>query len=264
MNPMTRRYLQAAKSQLGAAVHKIASRSTVGRSLTPNEKDQVLGLGTARDWIRWSAALKGIQFDTKSENGSGRRQGIVESLRFTQIWTGTNALFSRDSVLRVLGPPPRRDSEIDRFRIIYAGAGITASPEESSILQTLNGLLDMECNTRDVAPMLTIPSSSPRNPNLAAQPYPTMWEVIYKKYLRPTDQARGIGKVIGHALASRRYPRPDGPTLIYGARNWTVHGMLLTSFFRGSEHKYRTFVDNINLLLASVLAGASRELAARV
>jgi hypothetical protein len=264
MKDETAQFLHQTKQRLGIALDRISSRAGPSRPLSQLEKDQKLGLGTARDWIRWAVALENIRFKTKGENVSARRQGIVESVRFTQIWTGTNALFSRDSVLSVLGLLPANENELARFRIVYASAGISTSPEEASILQTLYALLDMECDTDDVAPMLTLPASPPRNPHLAAPSYPTMWEVIFSKYLRPTDRTRGIGRVIGHELAAHRHPRPDGPVLIYGARNWTVHGMLLTSFFRGSRRKYETFIDNINLLLAAALAGASRELAARI
>ena len=89
---------------------------------------------------------------------------------------------------------------------------------------------------------------------------PTMWEVIDQKYSRTQDRAQGIGKVIFVALAAGQLPTPDGPTLIYGARNWSVHGVLLTSFFRGSQQKYMTFIDNITLLLSAVLDGAARNL----
>jgi hypothetical protein len=152
---------------------------------------------------------------------------------------------------------------VDRFTVLYSNAGITPAIETTA-LSTLYRLLDMECDTDDVAPMLTVPTTPARNPNLAAPAYPTMWEVVFHKYSRVKDQTRGIGKVIGDALAAHNFPRPDAPTLIYGARNWTVHGMLLTSFFRGSQRKYETFIDNINLLLAAALAGVSQQLATKI
>jgi hypothetical protein len=88
-----------------------------------------------------------------------------------------------------------------------------------------------------------------------------MWEVIDQKYTRAVDRTRGLGKEISLALNAKTLPNPDGPTLIYGARNWAVHGMLLTSFFRGSKQKYLTFIDNITLLLSLTLRGAAAKLA---
>ncbi len=48
---------------------------------------------------------------------------ITEILRFSMAWSAMNALFARDSILRVIGSPSR-DSEIERFRFTYRHAGL--------------------------------------------------------------------------------------------------------------------------------------------
>ena len=81
-----------------------------------------------------------------------------------------------------------------------------------------------------------------------------MWEVIFYKYIVPDQRQTGIGKSIATALAMGHLPALDAPTIIYGARNWNVHGVLISSSFRGSRQKHITFVDSITSLLSEVLA----------
>jgi hypothetical protein len=153
-----------------------------------------------------------------------------------------------------------KESDAKRFEVLYRFAGL-APAVESTCLDALNSLLSMECQTGGV------------QGELKADGTPTMWEVIYHKYMRSEDRRRGIGKIIAHALdgARRRNarfapggrvdnppPAATGPTLVYAARNWAVHGMLLTSFFRGSRQKYIRFIENITLLLSAVLDGAAQ------
>jgi hypothetical protein len=245
MRPETKDILHDARSLLGNAAGRIAGRETAAYSLTTHEREVVIGFGTSRDWIRWAMALVDLTFRTRAEQRSARGEGITESVRFNQMWTATNALYARDGVLRLIVPMAKLPTtDLDQFKLLYKAASPDAKLETSCI-STLHRLLDMECATTGITPILGTAN-------------PTMWEVIYHKYCRPKDRTRGIGKVIGNALAKKQFPRPDGPTLIYGARNWAVHGMLLTSFFRGSRQKYLTFIDNITLLLAATLRGAAQ------
>jgi len=185
------------------------------------------------------------------------------------MWTATNALFAKDSILTVVSSPVPltaaiRASEIKRFDVIYKVAGLNPALEGTCV-DTLNELLSMECKADGLVGVFT------------ADDTPIMWEVIYEKYMRPDDRSRPLGKLINAAIKKAQsahttakaagtkrtdQPKPlvQGPDLIYAARNWAVHGMLLTSFFRGSRQKYITFIDNITLLLAAVLDGASRNL----
>ena len=267
MKPETKANLDRARSNLGRCAAKISARRSGTRSLSESEREMVVGLGTAKDWIRWATALKDLSFSTKTERDSARRQGITEAVRFNQLWTATNALFAKDSILAFAALPLAlstnvKKSEPKRFQVLYNSAGVDAC-FQCTCLKTLSALLSMECRSAGLIGVLKADST------------PTIWEIIFWKYMRPEDRRRSIGKVIGTALdkataenaksgkANRRdqpMPVADGPMLIYAARNWAVHGMLLTSFFRGSRQKYITFIDNITLLLSAVLDGAARNL----
>ncbi len=270
MKSKTVKHLRLAQKQLGDCTRNISQRKNPSGTLTLDEREMIIGLGTARDWVRWAVALKDLTFTRESESKSSRTQGITESVRFNLLWTGANALFAKDSVLSaVVAPaslsPATKGSEQKRFAALYASANIDAV-EEKDALQTLHDLLSMECKAQGVVG------------ELKADGTPTMWEIIYHKYMRPKDRGCGLGKILSPVLeaakkanaapASKRIDHPmpniDGPTLIYAARNWAVHGMLLTSFFRGSREKYLTFSENITFLLAATLDGASRKLLTRL
>lgn len=206
----------------------------------------MISCGTARDWVRWAVALYELKFSTRQEQKSARHDGITESVRFNQMWTASNALFAKDSVLRLIQPSGALPAdEKGRFKLLYDYAAIDPAVENQAV-KTLNDLLSMSCICDGVTSVL-------------GRSEPTMWEVIDQKYSRPKDRMMGIGKAISSALNAGTMPNLDGPTLIYGARNWAVHGMLLTSFFRGSLQRYIIFSENITLLLAATLSGTAKK-----
>jgi hypothetical protein len=252
MKPEAEDYLQQARLGLRRCASVISARAAVAGLHSPHNREMMIGFGTASDWVRWAVALRELTFASKREGLSARHEGITESVRFNLLWTATNALFARDTIISItasgLTVP---DSELERFKLLYAFAGVDPKIEASCI-STLNALLSMECKADGVISVLN-PGGNP-----------TMWEVIDQKYSRPIDRKRGLGKLIHTALLSKKLPQADGPTLIYGARNWAVHGMLLTSFFRGSRQKYITFVDNLVLLLSLVLRGAAGKFEKRI
>lgn len=269
MKPETKNHLKQARRNLGKCASKIHARRTSACPLNQNEHEMVIGFGTAHDWVRWAFALEDLKFSTKSEGLSARSQGIVESVRFNQMWTAVNALFAKDSILSVASSPVPLtpticSSELNRFDLIYRAANLNPSIEGPCV-HNLNELLSMECQADGIVGVLT------------ADGTPVMWEVIYHKYMRPEDKRRPLGRLINTAIQNAQVahaaadaagtkrtaqPKPQvrGPDIIYAARNWAVHGMLLTSFFRGSQQKYITFIDNITLLLAAVLDGSARTL----
>ena len=238
------RHLGSARSLLGQCAKQVRSRRAKPSKITHDEQEMVIGFGTACDWIRWARTLQDLKFWSKTEDKSARRAGVTESVRFTQMWTATNALFAKDSILELATlTRPLPTGEKNRFDVLYQFAAIDPSVD-SKCLTTLYKLLGMYCDSAGVV-------------SAFGKPYPTMWEVIDQKYSRPEDRKKGLGKVIRTALSSGHLPSPDGPTLIYGARNWTVHGMLLTSFFKGSRKKFLSFNANISFLLSAVLHGAA-------
>jgi hypothetical protein len=251
MKPETKILLSSARKFLGIAAKILVKREQANGALTLAERTSQLSIGTAKDYIGWAEFMTHVEYQGNIERSSNRREGIAETLRFTQMWTAANALFAHDDVLRSAGGTvPFPKPEGDRFGALYNLAAIDGANEAAS-MQTLYQLLGMECKSVGLAPRLGLGN-------------PTMWEVIDAKYSRPEDRARGIGKIIANAIASGNMPTPNGPTLIYGVRNWTVHGMLLTSFFRGSPQKYLTFINNITFLLAASLAGASQKITVNV
>jgi len=273
MKPETKKNLEEARKVLGQCAHKVSVRATASQPLTHADREMIIGLGTARDWIVWAHALEELSFSTIATKRSARSQGVTESVRFNQMWTATNALFAKDTILSLaISPRPLPNtitgSELNRFKALYQSAGIDQQIE-GACLKAINALLSMECKTNDVPG------------EFKADGTPTMWEVIYHKYLRPEDRRRktGIGSTITSRLDAAKslnagvstkdrinhaLPVGDGPSLIYAARNWGVHGVLLTSFFRGSRQKYNTFIDNITLLVSITLAGTARNLYAKL
>jgi hypothetical protein len=202
-----------------------------------------LALGLCSDWQRWAASLTGLSFYGKGERLSSRREGILESTRFAYAWTGTNALFSRDEILELILNKPlpnNQRSELARFRILYDFAQLPQALVDRD--ETLfNNLLNMECTAKSL-------------PGAAARSHYRMWEVIFYKYITADQRKIGIGKIIDSAVQSGTLPKLDVPLILYAARNWQVHGVLISSSFRGTRRKYQTFIDGINFILSEVLA----------
>ncbi len=270
MKSQTEKNLNKARKQLGKCAAKVSGRKATSGVLSASEKEMLLGFGTARDWVRWAGALKDLSFSTKSEKKSARAQGITESVRFNQMWTATNALFAKEPILMLaLSPDPLTaqiaNSEFRQFEVLYGFAGLDAKLEKNCV-DNLNALLSIECQTDNLTG------------ELKADGTPTMWEVIYWKYMRQQDRKRPMGRIISAALrraqienvkagsnrCDQPHPVATGPALIYAARNWAVHGMLLTSFFRGTRQKYTSFIDSITLLLSAVLRGSAKNLLAKL
>jgi hypothetical protein len=165
------------------------------------------------------------------------------------MWTGTNALFSRDSILSLTflpRPLPNVVGELARFRVLYEFAAVpdvVIHPERT----LLNQLLRMDYRSQPL-------------PGVPVQPSYTMWEIISHKYTVTTERTRGVGKLIADTLAAGATPYLDVPTIIYAARNWNVHGVLLSSSFRGTRRKYVTFIESLMLVLSEVLTRTATKL----
>ena len=91
-----------------------------------------------------------------------------------------------------------------------------------------------------------------------------MLEVIFFKYTLAHEQTRELGKKLSAAASSGSYAALDLPTLIYATRNWNVHGVLLSSAFRGTRKKFNLWITSANLALAMILQGATAALEANV
>ena len=267
MTDETERQLREARSLLKRCADKISSRKTNTNRLSDVDREMLIGFGTAHDWIRWAVSLRDLQFQRREER-SERKAGITEWVRFNQIWTATNALFAKESILKLI---PTFQSMTDAqktnivrndgklFEQIYNFASVNQNLA-TDCLTKLNDLLSMRCAAQDIEGIFAEKTRAypmPAYPKPKPKPLPTMWEVICRKYLTPRDRLRGLGKKIMTALQAQKMPTVDGPTLIYATRNWAVHGVLLTSFFRGSRFKFMIYIDNITLLLSAVVRGSA-------
>jgi hypothetical protein len=267
MTDETGKQLRQARSLLKRCAEKISSRKTNTNWLSDVDREMLIGFGTAHDWIRWAVSLRDLQFQ-RSEERSERKAGITEWVRFNQIWTATNALFAKESILSLIPSfqsmtnAQRKNisrSDGKQFEQIYKFASVNQNLATDCLVK-LNNLLSMRCEAQGVEGIFEEKRHAypmPAYPMPKLKPLPTMWEVIFHKYLTPTDQTRGLGKEIMMALQAQKMPRVDGPTLIYATRNWAVHGVLLTSFFRGSRQKFMIYIDNITLLLSAVVRGSA-------
>lgn len=237
--------LRIAAKSLGTCANRAAA---IGRQpQTPAHAELQIGLGTAADWVNWASRLRTLDFSSSIKRGSPRSNSYLETTRFTFAWTAANALFSRDLVLQRLHTGHLPTGEIERFRLLFGEAGITP-PQEAAFLAPLHATL-----------------SSAREPEefpWAILQTVRIIDLIYYKYT--PDSYRGKGKA-GKAIKAvvvdgRPVTSLDLPTLIYATRNWTVHGSLVDSSFRGAPQQYQLYVTTVTKALAATIAGYARAL----
>ena len=243
MKGLTHQNLLDARTRFRSCARKIEQRRVADKPLVPTDREMQIGFGVCADWQRWAATLDDLHFSSASEQRSSRAAGLTESVRFNCMWTGTNAVFARDSILSLAiqpAPLPPLGGEESRFRLLYDFAEVP-KPIVFAEQKLLNQLLRMEC---EAEPLAGVP----------AKPSYMMWEIIFYKYTVEPQRALGIGRKIGMALADGACPYLDAPAIIYGARNWNVHGVLLSSSFRGIRRKYVVFMNSIMLVLSEMLA----------
>jgi hypothetical protein len=204
----------------------------------------LVAVGIAFDWIGWARDLDSINYVNAKRGSFERAYGTSELTRFTFMWTATNALFSRDSVLKLIDPSiAAKGSELERFRVVFDGSSL---PD-----------LDVKAYIKNLHAILSLPMHVRHFPWAAVNSPPTLLEVIYFKYTVAHEQTRGLGKKLFHAAANTNYGALDLPTLIYATRNWNIHGVLLSSSFRGTRKKFNIWIDTVNLALARTLEGAA-------
>lgn len=268
MTDQTKKLLREARSLLGKCAGKISSKKTKTKPLSDSHREMLIGFGTARDYIRWAVSLRELRFQGAEER-SPRKAGITEMVRFNQIWTAANAIFAKESILGLIPAfqsmttSQRKEIariEIKQFEQIYQFASLNIKLA-NDCLTNLNDLLATRCAAEGINGIFGSVLSGKKRayPTPGTPPFPTMWEVIDHRYLRPSDRKRGLGRVITMGLRSKTMPIGDGPGLIYATRNWAVHGVLLTSFFRGSPQKFMAYIDNVTLLLSAVMRGSAVE-----
>lgn len=234
--------LKRATQHLGQCVRTIAKPGRA--SLTPTAYEILIGLGIAHDWIGWARDLDCLSYSNPKRDSFERAYGTSELTRFTFMWTAANALFSRSSILTMIDATTSGSgSELERFRVLFDGASLSDT--------------DKKAYVKNLHALLSLPMQVQHFPWAAVNSPPTLLEVIYFKYTVAHEQNRGLGKKLIGAAITKNYATLDLPTLIYATRNWNVHGVLLSSSFRGTRKKFNVWIDTVNLALAKVLEGAA-------
>jgi hypothetical protein len=212
--------------------------------LNPTEYERIIGFGIARDWAGWARHLQSITYSNVRYATSDRAYGLSELTRFTFMWTAANALFARSAIIELLDPAAgSKRSELDRFRVLFQHCDPPVGDAKATET-TLHSLLALPMHVQH------FPWASVNTP-------PTILEVIYRKYTVASEQNRGLGKKVLQVITTGNYTALDLPTLIYATRNWNIHGVLLSSSFRGTRKKFNLWIDSINGALATVLEGAA-------
>lgn len=230
--------LRSALKELGQCAKAIAAKAP--SPITSDFAELQIGVGTASDWIAWASRLRRLDFATSIKRGSPRAASYLESTRFTYAWTAANALFGRDEVLRPVIAGKLPTTELSRFRAVYSLASLTPA-EEAAYLAPLHTTLALQRVTTEF-PWATLPAVR-------------VVDLIYYKYTPSSYKGKGdAAKAIANvALGNKAVTSLDLPTLIYATRNWTVHGSLLDSSFRGAPQQYQLYMTTITKSLALVL-----------
>lgn len=247
--PLTTSLHQAAKS-FGQCAQAIESNAS-GSTLAPADYEKIIGFGMACDWLGWAKHFGAISYTDHRRSNSDRAHALNELTHFMFLWTATNALFARTEILHLLDPSLSNGaSELQRFRVLFNNSGVSAT--------------DVAAMETKLHSLLALPMHVQHFPWVAINNPPTILEVIYFKYTVPSEQSRGLGKKLLHAATTGNYSSLDLPTLIYATRNWNIHGVLLSSSFRGTRKKFDLWIDTINVALAHILNGSSKALYAAI
>ena len=237
--------LRSTLKELGKCAKKIAAAAPT--PLTTAHAELQIGLGTCADWIAWAASLRTLDFSSARKRRSPRSVNYLESTRFTFVWTGANALFSRDQILARLTSSALPASELDRFVILYRAAALS-STEQAALLAPMHRTLGL---TRKPEAFPWAPLSSIR-----------IIDLVYHKYTPDMYKSRGAAarRVKDVATGAQPITSLDLPTLIYATRNWILHGALVDSSFRGSPRDYRVFVTAATDALAIIVGRVANAL----
>lgn len=176
---------------------------------------------------------------------------MEELTRFYYAWTAANALFGRPALLTVLDPHSKpEDSELKKFNVLYTHAN-AVSPIPSTHIETLRIILFSHIQV----------TRFPWQPGINSTP---ILDVIYRKYSDPGQYKRANYKTIANALKTNNKELLDLPLVIYLTRNWTLHGSLLNSGFRGPKEKFVLYINTVNQALADIILGAAKAIQSKI
>ena len=226
--------LQARKEYSKCA--KALERGISTSGLTPGLSEGIIGVGIALDWVRRAAEMEQITYIGENLNSSEHRQRFTEFIRFGFAWFGLNAIFSRPSLLTQVGTPSG-PSEFARFRVLFDAGPI---PDAATIEAELRALLDTPTTPR-----------LPRPPGMPSGTSVTTLRAIHLKYVPAGTHHGACAAALASAANSGSAAALDLPTMLYGFRNWSVHGNALDGCF-GSHPRYVRYVQLLTTVLAEV------------
>jgi hypothetical protein len=215
------------------------SLSLAGANPNYQQQEVKIGLGIAADTMRWAAGLNSLRFEKKRENNSPRVEGLSELVRFELLWKACNAIFVRNGILRMLTGANLGKGEEERFRVLFECANLNADKVNKWRETIVNLLMS---HTQLKTPLPTIPQRTDVR----------ICELICHKYVVQSERRRGVTKRIYEATIQGDFAAIDFPALIYAARNWNVHGVLISSSLFTNQKVYLAFVRTINISLSEM------------
>ena len=219
----------------------LIERSISTNGLTSTLSEQIIGVGIALDWVRRAAEMEQILYVGDNLNTSEHKQRFTEFLRFAFAWFGLNAVFTRDSLL-VLVSFPIPTSEFAKFKLLFSLDTIV----DSAVIEAeLRSLLDTITTTR--------------LPGLPSGTCVTTLKAILLKYVPPGAHHGACANALASAANSGSAASLDLATMIYGFRNWSVHGNALDGCF-GSQPRHMRYVELLTNVLADVHLNTARAL----
>lgn len=237
MMPQHRDTLLSARKAYSQCANKVEQLIT-NNGLTAIHSSQIIGIGVATEWLRRASEMNNIDYMGNILNKSKTNDLFIELLRFNFSWFALNAIFARQELLDLFGTPSS-NSEYSKFNLLY---NVDILPNTASRLQKLHQILNTPIITR-------LPVASNNNP-VVNNSVSTL-QAICLKYL-PTSSQKGItAQAIQTASQAGSANSLDMPTLLYGFRNWSVHGNTLHGCF-GSHPRFYEYVCILQETLAEV------------
>lgn len=232
MSPHRVRIREARKvySECAGKLEKIIENSEY-QEYTVSLSNKLIGIGVAAEWLRYATEMDNIHYIGEKLNKSKKSRLFVELLRFNFSWFALNAIFTRNDLLSLFGTPSD-NAEYSAFSLLYTHS---VPPNATVRLQKLHLLLNTPITTR-------LPSTSSHCVSTL--------EAIHRKYL--PDNIRGrTARAMEQAVKAGNANSLDMPTLLYGFRNWSVHGNTLHGCF-GSHPGFLEYASLLQETLADV------------
>ena len=231
LNPPRSTLLQARKEYSKCA--QVVEQQISTQGLTRTLSERIIGIGIALDWVRRAAEMEQISYIGKHLTESEHRDRFTEFIRYGFVWFGLNAIFSRQSLLTLVAVPTGA-AEFDRFKVLLNAGPVTNS---SAIERELRDLLDTPI--------------TPRLPDIPTGTSVTTLNAITLKYIPSATRQGRPAAALAAAANSGSAALLDLPTMLYGFRNWSVHGNALDGCF-GSHPRFVRHVELLTTVLAEV------------